>query len=383
MTRADVVFTFAYEMLDDAINREFCRITDQTLLALARDERVGRLLAADPWRSYILSAARRRKLRLFERTTVAGRQVVRVGPHRLRRDDASELVAVERSYLRYGALLGRALGRARGELAPRPTSAVLVTYHPFVAAFCDAPWIRKVVYVGRDDWATDTRLAAWADLYREAYKRIDDRGDTIFSVSAELARRVSPRASVVPNGVSADVWRPRYPSPSRIATLPGPRAIYTGSIVDRFDASLVERTANSVGSLILIGYLCDDRTVQWLCSFENIHVFDSVGQRELAASVQACDVGIIPHRDNEFIRAMSPLKLYEYLAAGLPVVSTDLPPVHGVDDERVFIRGRKDWANGLAAAIEAGPASEYRRQRFIDDVSWKQRLRVVIDAAVG
>ena len=383
MTQADVVFTFAYEMLDDAINREYCRITDQTLLALARDERVDTLLAADPWRSYMLSAARRRKVRLFEPTTVAGREVVRVRPHRLRRDDASELVAVERSYLRYGTLLGRALGRARGELAPRATSASLVTYHPFVAAFCDAPWIRKVVYVGRDDWATDTRLAQWADLYREAYKRIDDRGATIFGVSDELAGRVSPRASVVPNGVIADVWRPRYPAPSRIAALPGPRAIYTGSIVDRFDTRLIESTASNVGSLILIGYLIDDRTVRWLRSFGNVHVFGPVGQRELAATVQACDVGILPHRDDEFIRAMSPLKVYEYLAAGLPVVATDLPAVHGIDDERVRFCGREDWANGLAAAIEAGPTSEDCRQRFIDEVSWGRRLRVVVDAAVS
>jgi glycosyltransferase involved in cell wall biosynthesis len=382
-SRADVVFTFALEMLDDAVVREFCRPPDQTLLALARDERVGQLLVADSWRSYILSAARRRKVRLSERTTVAGRDVVRVRPHRLRRDDATDLATVERSYLRYGELLGRALARARGERVPGPKSASLVTYNPFVAAFCDAPWISNVVYFGQDDWATDETVAPWSDLYRKAYTRMDDRGATIFAVSEELAARMSPRASVVPNGVIADVWRPRYPVPSRIAALPAPRAIYTGSFTDRLDASLVENTAKSVGSLILIGYACDDRTVQWLHSLDYVHVYGWVGQRELAATVQACDVGIIPHRDQDFFRAMSPLKLYEYLAAGLPVVSVDLPPVHGVDDERVRICGHEDWANGLTAAIESGPAPEDRRQQFIDEVSWERRMRVVVDAAVG
>jgi teichuronic acid biosynthesis glycosyltransferase TuaH len=382
-SRADVVFTFAYEMLDDAIGREFCRPIDQTLLALARDERVGKLLTADPWRSYVLSAARRRSVRFDEPTTVAGREVIRVRPHRLRREDATDLAAVERSYRRYGALLGRALARARGERVPQPRSAALVTDHPFVGAFCEAPWISKVVFIGRDDWATGEGVAQWWDLYREAYKRIDNRCPDIFAVSEELASRMSSHASVVASGVNADLWRRRYPAPARIAALPGPRAIYTGTIDDRLLPELVEITARTVGSLIFLGYPGDAGVIQWLRSLDNVHVLDAVGQQELAATVQACDVGVIPHRDQDCVRAMSPLKLYEYLAAGLPAVSVDLPPVHGVDDERVLICGPEDWADGLKAAVAAGPASEARRQQFIDGASWERRMSVVVDAAVG
>ena len=47
----DVVFTGPIEMFDDAVRREFCRPPDQTLLALSRDDRVGRLLVAEAWRS--------------------------------------------------------------------------------------------------------------------------------------------------------------------------------------------------------------------------------------------------------------------------------------------------------------------------------------------
>ncbi len=381
--RTDVVFTFSYEMLEDAVEREFCRPPDQTLLALARDERVGQLLVADPWRSYVVSASRRRPVRLLERMTIAGRDVVRVRPHRLRRDDHTDLAALERSYLRYAALLGRALARARGQQAPAPRSASLVTYNPFAAAFCEAPWIRNVVYLGQDDWATDKVMSRWSELFLTAYKHMDARGAAIFGVSEELASRMSPRATVVPNGMIADVWRPRYSSPSRIAELPRPRAIYTGSFADRLEPSLVERTASSVGSLIVLGGPLDSPTGKWLRSLDNVHVFGWVGQEELAATVQACDVGVIPHRDQDFVRAMSPLKLYEYLAAGLPVLSVDLPPVRGVDDERVRICGHGDWVDGLAAAIASGPASERRRHHFIDAVSWEKRMRVVVNAAVG
>ncbi len=379
---ADVVFTFSYESLDDSHNREFCRPPDQTLLALAGDDRVGRLITADPFRSLLASVARRRPVHLLEPVTIGGRTATRVRPHRLRRDDSTRLPTVERAYRRYGHLLGRALAQARGERKPRPESAALVTYHPFAAAFCDAPWISNVVYVGQDDWATGEGVRPWWDVYRAAYDRIDERKATVFAVSEELAARISTRAAVVPNGVIADVWRRRHAAPERISRLPGPRAVYTGTIDDRLERSLVEATARNAGSLIVMGRPGDADTVRWLRSLANVHVFDEVGQNELAATVQACDVGVIPHRDQECIRAMSPLKLYEYLAAGLPVLSVDLPPVQGVDDDRVHISHRDHWAAGLALAIAKGRAAEDHRLRFIDQVSWQRRMKPVVDAAV-
>src|SRR6185312_5329106 len=343
----DVVFNFPHESFDDALDREFCRPPEQTLLALARDPRVGELLVADPWRSYVASVSRRRRVGLVEPMTVGGRAAVRVRPHRLARTDPTDVAGVVRSYRRFGELLGRALARVREVDVAAPESAALVTYHPFAAAFCDAPWISKVVYFARDDWAAHEPLRPWRDAYRQAYRCIDERGAQIFAVSAELASRLSARAEVVPNGVIGQVWRPRHPVPERIAALPRPRAIYTGTIDDRLDESLVHMTARSAGSLVLVGYPVHGPTMRWLGSLDNVYVFDPVGQRELAAMVQACDVGVIPHRDHDLTRAMSPLKLYEYLAAGLPVVSVDLPPVHGVDDERIVICSEQNWADGL------------------------------------
>ena len=371
------------EMLEDAVRREFCRPPDQTLLALARDERIDRLLVADPWRSYVATAARRRSLRLTGPATIDGRTALRVRPHRLRRTESTRSQSVARAYRAYGSVLGRALAGARGERKPGAKSAALVTYNPFVAAFCDAPWIRNVVYFGQDDWATGEGVRPWWSLYREAYERIEERGAAIFVVSEELAERVSPRATVVPNGVSADFWRPRHSPPQRIEELPRPRAIYTGTIDDRLEANLVELTAAAVGSLIMIGQVGDASVVPWLRSIDNVYLFDAVGQLELSATVQACDIGVIPHRDQAGIRAMSPLKLYEYLAAGLPVVSVDFPPIRGVDDERLCFCSPQEWTTGMSHALAMGRADEARRLRFIESVSWERRMRPVVDSAVA
>lgn len=379
----DVIFTFSVEMLEDAIQREFCRPPDQTLLALASDSRVGRLLVADAWRSLPVSLARRRPVRLREQITIAGRAATRLRPQRLRITDSTSLSSVERAYRRYSWVLARALAREQADERSRSASATLVTYQPFLAAFADERSIGKVIFVAQDDWATGEGVRNWWPIYREAYRRIEERKADIFGVSEELASRISPRVTVVPNGVSPAIWRSRYPPPARIAALPRPRAIYTGTIDNRLERELVEQTAQAVGALIMIGHAGHGPTVDWLRSLEGVHVFDTVGQIELAATVQACDVGLIPHREQAGIRAMSPLKLYEYLAGGLPVVSVDLPPIHGVDDDRVLIVRPNEWQVALAQAIAIGPAPEEHRLRFIACASWEQRMRPIVDAAVG
>ena len=179
----------------------------------------------------LLSACAAGRVRLYDRTTVAGRDVVRVRPHRLRRDDATDLAKVERSYLRYGALLGRALARARGEGAPEPQSATLVTYQPFVAAFCDAPWISNVVYFGRDDWATDEAAGPVVGVCIARHIRRIDRtrchGSSVCPRSLPAECRRAHRS--YPTALSPTCGVRGYPVPARIAALPGPRAIYTGT----------------------------------------------------------------------------------------------------------------------------------------------------------
>jgi hypothetical protein len=164
-------------MLDNAVRREFCRPPDQTLLALAAGDRVGRLLVADALRSLPVPLVRRRPVRLREQITIAGREATRLRPHRFR---VTSLSSIERAYHRYVRLLGKALVREQADGSLRADSTALVTYDPFVAAFAAAPWIRKVVFVAQDDWATGEGVRPWWPVYREAYRRIDERKADIF-----------------------------------------------------------------------------------------------------------------------------------------------------------------------------------------------------------
>lgn len=375
----DVVFTLSLETLDDVVAREFCRPPDQTLLALARDERVRHLLSADPWRSRPVSWARGRRPRLTSAHDVAGRSVSRVRPMRTRRRDPVDVGALRRTYERYGQVLGRALAaRTAGSGA-----AGLVTYHPFVAAWCRPAWVSHTVYVGRDDWASSARLRPWWPAFAQAYDDLRRPDVTAFAVSEELARRLSPQGhvTVVPNGVDADRWRDRQSEPRAYDDLPRPIAVYAGTIDDRLDQSLVVATADAVGTLVLVGPLADDALRARLAAHPRIRLLGRVGQDELVGLAQHADLGVIPHADTALTRAMSPLKLYEYLAAGLPVVARDLPPVRGVH-ESVRLADERSWAREVRAAVADGRVTDARRQAVVEQLSWSGRQAPVVEAAL-
>ena len=63
---------------------------------------------------------------------------------------------------------------------------------------------------------------------------------------------------------------------------------------------------------------------------------------------------------------MSPLKLYEYLAAGMPVLSVDLPPVRGISDRVLLVDAVADFVDVIDAAIDVGPAPEDERVAFVE-----------------
>ncbi len=115
----------------------------------------------------------------------------------------------------------------------------------------------------------------------------------------------------------------------------------------------------------------------------NVHVHGSVGRAELIATLRNSDLALVAHRRTPLTEAMSPLKLYEYLAAGLPVLSIDLPPVRGISDRVWLTHAVSDFVDVVDAALQAGPADEAARTAFIEANSWTARHERIIALARG
>jgi hypothetical protein len=107
-----------------------------------------------------------------------------------------------------------------------------------------------------------------------------------------------------------------------------------------------------------------------------------VERPEITAMIYAADVCLVPHARDELTAAMSPLKLYEYLAAGRPVAAVDLPPMRGIDD-RVVLTDPEGYVDAVEQALALGPADEARRLAFVEQNSWSRRHAEIVSLALG
>jgi len=161
--------------------------------------------------------------------------------------------------------------------------------------------------------------------------------DLVFTTSPLLARDLAPKTRagemhVVPNGVPA-AWIDRAPGPvpEELRAWPRPWIGFMGAIFTYLDFDLLVATARAFpeGSLLLVGPVQDERGAARLRREPNVVLLGPRPQERIPDYLAAFDVCLSPFRAGDVRRAVNPLKVYEYLAAGRPVVSTPLESLAG------------------------------------------------------
>jgi glycosyltransferase involved in cell wall biosynthesis len=192
--------------------------------------------------------------------------------------------------------------------------------------FNDSPF----QFAGSPGWARGYWTRALAEV------------DAIFAVSEHYRRELAAATPkpVIPlgNGVEFDHFAAAREVPEDMRDLPRPRIGYFGLLSHFLDFDVLEalRRARGGGTLVLIGPgtpATDDR-VRALAARGGVAVLGSRPYERAPAYLQSLDVGVIPFRANDpFVQGINPNKVYQYLASGLPVVTTPLldlpsqPPV--------------------------------------------------------
>lgn len=375
----DVVFIFSSVTWDDAQQR-MCHPVDRLSLGLLGHASVRRLLIANPYRSWPIRIARRmRGYRSAPFPTSDAHALYQ--PFRLRRSEPRRIDALERSYRAYSRRLRSAVARA-GLDAP-----FVVVANPLAAAFTPFDWASGVAFFAEDDWAAAPTFRPWWPAIEDAYRRISANGMAVGAVTTAIIDRIAPSGphAVIPNGVEPREWWDAASPSSWLAALPRPRILYLGVINERLDVEAVRAIAGTFqsGSIALVGEVTDEAHVAPLRTLPNVHFHPRVPRVRIPEMVGAADVGIVPHLVTKLTQAMSPLKVYEYLAAGRPVAATALDPIRGIDDRVVLVRSGGDFPSCVAAAAALGPAAEERRRAFIAANSWDRRVDAVVEFVLG
>jgi glycosyltransferase involved in cell wall biosynthesis len=196
-----------------------------------------------------------------------------------------------------------------------------------------------VVYECRDDYSHRPRDGARTLELERRELRMLQRADLVLASSKSLHAKVSAlhrNAHFMPNGVDFDLFSGGAEQPATVppdlAGIPRPRIGYVGSIWPPLDFDLVDYLAASEPgwSFVLIG---PSRGVpRAITSRPNVHFLGAKPYQQLPRYLHGIDVATLPRACNAHTDAMNPLKLWEYMAAGRPVVSTPLKEARILED---------------------------------------------------
>jgi teichuronic acid biosynthesis glycosyltransferase TuaH len=380
----DVVFCFSYLSWQAAADRGWFGTEDRLARGLLTHERVDRLVVCDLARSWPARLLRDVQVgvRGREATFPTGERARLLRPVRLRREYPTSLGGARRAC----AALDRALERTARDMGLREPAVIVA--HPLLAGLADFAWAGPVTFYATDDWLAYEPHRRWWPVYEESFSLLRARARRVAAVSAAALRRLAPTGprAVVPNGIDPAEWHGAPGTPPAWAREPRrPLLLYTGTLDERLDVPALLRIARALpqARVVLVGPLLAPEHLAPLRAAANVTIRPPLARPELLALVRAADLGLLAHRELPLTRAMSPLKLYEYLAAGLPVVATDLPPVRDVHPSVELVAPGGDYAAAVRAALARGRAGEAERLAFIERSSWRARHDALLDLALA
>ncbi|MDQ1486412.1 MAG: teichuronic acid biosynthesis glycosyltransferase TuaH [Actinomycetota bacterium] len=231
----------------------------------------------------------------------------------------------------------------------------------------DAEW--TAVNVAHPEWT------------HRSYLRLLHAADVVVTVSArlrDLARENGVAAVIVPNGCDLSAADRETPEPPALAGLTRPRAVYAGSVSGRVDTELFDRLVREFPAVAFIIIGSGDTRMP---EAPNVHVVGQLSFDELRSYLRYADVGLVPYTPSDFNAASRPLKIYDYLAAGLPVLATGIN-VDGLDE--LVVRAAADHDEAVvtfarlieqSADLQQAALAEARRN------TWDARLETLLALA--
>lgn len=239
----------------------------------------------------------------------------------------------------------------------------------------------RIVYDCLDDYAS------FSDAHEEVTmleNRLAVASSVIVSTADGLATRwhaLPATQKIIRNACCYEHFSKR---PSRVYAVSTSKVIgYHGAIEDWFDVGLVEQVAQSYPqhTILLVGGAKPD-IAQRLKKYRNIHMTGEIPYAKLPYYVHAFDVGLLPFRICDLTLNTNPVKIYEYFAAGLPVVAVNLPEMKQFAD-LIYVGCGQDFVEAVGWNLLNADGKRTQRQDFAQKNSWAARGRELVGTLSG
>ncbi len=254
---------------------------------------------------------------------------------------------------------------------------IVITTLPITAEYADCFRADVIVYYIVDDYAELPGVNSALIQYLE--DKLIARSDVLLASSNKLCdiKACDKDVTLISHGVDYEHFYCDMPdaldNDERFGKRQRPIIGFFGAISPWIDFDLIATAAmaHRDWSFVLIGPV--DANIRALADCTNVHMLGKIPYEELPRYARQFDVGIIPFLINDLTASVSPLKLLEYFACGLPVVSTALPEVNRFRDYLYVARDPVDFIRCLEEAVgdHDRPVCREERQRVARANSWR------------
>ena len=242
------------------------------------------------------------------------------------------------------------------------------------------------VYHCVDDWPALLPMAGMGKPERicKDEKKLISRVDLVFRVSAQLLSYLKiPNTKVfdIPNGVDIDLFNPeRFSDESSqddMKDIPRPIIGFSGSIGKWIDIELLIQVSKRFEkeSLVIIGLNEKNPNIHKLQQLKNVHFLGMKSREEVPQYISGFDVCLMPFNRTEVGKGLLPLKMFEYLALGKPIVATSSEVLkqfekvlYLADDKDAFVQ---EIENAMGDHDRTNSDS---RRKYALKYSWKNRV---------
>ncbi len=243
------------------------------------------------------------------------------------------------------ARVARAARRHLRESQSTPLAWICSATEPLLPKISQGPAPR--IYLATDDFVAAAPLWRMSASYLHAARERNlAHADIVLAVTQALAdtlRRSEQLPVVFPNGCDFHRFdRIAEAEPSGDVVLPPPIVGVVGQFNERTDVGMLSVVQERGISLLLVGprsFASADAAAAFagLVEREGVQWIDRVPSERVIGYLKRLSVGLTPYDDSTFNRRSFPLKTLEYLAAGIPVVCTDVAPVTSFDPRFVHV----------------------------------------------
>jgi glycosyltransferase involved in cell wall biosynthesis len=314
--------------------------------------------------------------------------------------DTPDNVAVYQPLILPTPRLPNTIGRLNGYLIARGVNQVLREHDvraPVVWTRVATPiaWhaIRRIdpavlVYQVVDNFPHNPIIPpSLRDMHGAYAERFSRSADLIFASARGLKEKKDPLNDDVhffPNGVEVDKFRqPVSGEPEALCSIGRPRLGFVGTVAPPVDFATIDAVARRRPdwSFVFIGPTTQFARLGDLKQLDNVHFLGPVDHDDLPAYCQALDLGLIPYERTEFTEYTFPSKLAEYLASGLPVLSSNIPEMRHYRDVIGIYEDADDFVQAARKQLGSTAETEVAKRRDLaQHLSWDAIVDRMTDA---